>query len=155
MMKIVKKIQDDYDDIYSMEVFKFTVYFQTLPKLIVDTENATIDQLKAEISTINAKPTYIQLQEELNKAQLALKAAELVGKELGQTMQVLSEVEKSIIDQALKTIPEFLIANGAFNDIDFDYLIEATKLEHKGKIELEALKESISLSLANVVTKAL
>lgn len=154
-MKIIKKVEDGYDNIYDIDLIKFTVYYKTLPKLVIDTENATIDQLKAEISTINAKPTYIQLKEELAKSQKALEAAELVGKELGTMISVLSQSEKDIIDKALKTIPELLISYGAFEDIDMDYLIEATKIEHQNKIQLEELKESIKLSLANVVTKAL
>lgn len=154
-MKIIKKVEDGYDNIYDIDLIKFTVYYKTLPKLVIDTENATIDQLKAEISTINAKPTYIQLKEELAKSQKALEAAELVGKELGTMISVLSQTEKDIIDTALKTIPELLISYGAFEDIDMDYLVEATKIEHQNKIQLEELKESIKLSLANVVTKAL
>ncbi|MDV7390511.1 hypothetical protein RZS08_04115, partial [Arthrospira platensis SPKY1] len=60
ILKMINHVERGYDNIYDINFMKFTLYFKTLPKMIERSDEAVIDQLKAEITNINRTKRFIE-----------------------------------------------------------------------------------------------
>ncbi|MEI2422187.1 hypothetical protein V6O07_18045, partial [Arthrospira platensis SPKY2] len=102
-----------------------TIYFNSLPKIIERSDEAVIDQLKAEITNINSSPSFADLKQELENKQKELEMHEILSKDLEKYLTRISKEEKDIINVILNLIVDYLIQSNLFRNIDIEYLEES------------------------------
>jgi len=111
--------------------------------------------MKAEISVIEAQPSYVQIIEEFKEAQEKLFISELISQELDQEFKLLRQNEKDIIDQCIEVIPLIFIKENMFEDVDITYIYNTLKHNFPKEIPKGELILNIQKAISRIITKAL
>ena len=149
---LILKAETGYDNVYDFDLVKFTVYFKSCPKIVFQDEKAVIQQLRAELKTVEAMPSPLSIELDINKKREELKMAQIVSKELGESLSFLNKKEQEIITKMLKEMPEVLMKEDIFANLDIDYLIEAAGED--ASANYEELVIDIKLSICDIIVKA-
>ena len=150
IMEILLKCEVGYDRVYNFDQIKMRVTFNTIPKLICPTVASVVNQLNTQLENMaRVLPRITKLQLEISEKQEQLKVAEVVREYLIPYIQTLNKVENQYMEQFLKIIPETLLEEGLFINLDIDYLVEASQQEFR-----DTLVENIKFTVCKALAKA-